>query len=261
VPQQSGSTTGIVTDSTNFSRDESVLNLLSESTQSGRLDYGWNLGSSEHLIREYLAGGAAQALKFDTSYTLQVYLFGDGSGNQFRFALDDMNGHEVSPWIKVDWFGWRLVSWDLSGGETGTWNGDGKLDTPLSIDSFQLTYTEGSRAFGRFWLDDLRLERQLTGTGAETAEDLPERFVLDQNYPNPFNPSTTLRFSLPMTSTVTISIYSALGQKVEDLAHDRAMSAGAHEVTWNAGGQPSGVYFARVEVDGESRSVKLVLMK
>ena len=85
-------------------------------------------------------------------------VLGDGSGNLFRFAVDDQGsgGHEVSPWVEIDWVGWRLVSWDLSEEEPGTWIGNGRLEPPLRFDSFQLSYARGNAEVGHFYVDDLR---------------------------------------------------------------------------------------------------------
>ena len=260
-PQQSGSTTGIVTDSTAFVVDNDVVNLLTGSTSARRLKYGWDTDAGTHLIREYLGGGPARSEWFDDTYVLRVYLFGDGSGNRFRFALDDgETGHEVSPWYTVDWLGWRLVSWDLSEGETGTWIGNGTLEPPLRIDSFQLTYTEGSPAFGSIWIDDLHLATRVTPIAAEDDFELPHGVALYHNYPNPFNPETTLRFGLGSSAPVKLAIYDALGRQIA-VPVDDVLSAGEHEIKWDASGYPSGVYFARLEGLGMSESIRLVLMK
>ena len=260
-PQESGSTTGIVTDSTSFNVDEGIVNLLTASTRSRRLDYGWDTEAETHLIREYLGGGTARNEWFDDTYVLRVYVFGDGSGNQFRFAIDeDDTGHEVSPWYTIDWRGWRLVSWDLSEGETGTWIGDGALDPPFRIDSFQLTHADGSPAFGAIWFDDLHLGSRQVPIAAENARELPQGIELYQNYPNPFNPATTFQFGLGSASQVKLSIYNALGREIA-VAVDEILPAGMHEVRWNASGLPSGVYFARLEGLGVSESIRIVLLK
>ncbi len=268
VPQQSGSTTGIVTDSTDAAPDSSVVNVLTESRAAFRLDYGWDVQATDPLIRVFLGGGSPRSIQFDSTYIMQAYVFGDGSGNQFRFAVDDRvpnaaaSNHEVSPWYTVDWLGWQLVSWDMNPDGTGTWLGDGSIDGTLRFDSFQLTYTPGSPAFGTFYVDDLRVvKKRDVATALESGADVPGTFTLAQNYPNPFNTVTTLRFDLPTATDVTLRIYNTLGAEVATLAERTRFTAGTHTMTWNAAGLPSGVYFCRMDTNTASRSIKLMLVK
>jgi hypothetical protein len=99
----------------------------------------------------------------------------------------------------------------------------------------------------------------VTGTG-DAQGDVPKAFVLQQNYPNPFNPSTTIRFSVPRPSRVSLKIYDVKGRLVETLVN-RDMPAGDHEAVWNAGRRASGVYFSRFEAPGYTQTRKLVLLK
>ena len=61
---------------------------------------------------------------------------------------------------------------------------------------------------------------------------LVSEYRLEQNYPNPFNPTTQIRFSIPKSTHVTLSIYNMMGQKVRTLI-DGQLSAGAHSTQWN----------------------------
>ncbi len=83
---------------------------------------------------------------------------------------------------------------------------------------------------------------------------LPEAYALDQNYPNPFNPSTTITFSLPHASHVSLKVFDLLGQEVATLVNGN-QTAGPHEVTFNAAGLSSGVYFYKL-VSGDFAQVK-----
>ncbi len=78
----------------------------------------------------------------------------------------------------------------------------------------------------------------------------PERisgYELMQNYPNPFNPTTTIRYSVPSTSHVTLNVFNPLGQQIATLVNDE-IEVGFHEVMFNAAGLASGVYFYRLSV-------------
>jgi len=89
---------------------------------------------------------------------------------------------------------------------------------------------------------------------------LPDRFMLLQNYPNPFNAQTTIRFILPESQQVQLTIYDLLGRQVE-MPVDEYREAGAHAITYDASRLSSGVYFARLESGESSKSIKMVLLK
>jgi hypothetical protein len=99
----------------------------------------------------------------------------------------------------------------------------------------------------------------VTGVG-DVPRDAPELFALEQNYPNPFNPSTTIRFSVPRPSRVTLRIFDVEGRLVETLL-SKEMPAGVHETVWDASAKASGVYFSRLEAPGFVKTRKLVLLK
>jgi hypothetical protein len=85
-------------------------------------------------------------------------------------------------------------------------------------------------------------------------------FELYQNYPNPFNPGTTISFSLPKNAFVTLKVYNTLGQEVASLVNGEVV-AGRHEVRWDAGNMPSGVYSYQLRA-GEFRQMqRMILMK
>ena len=82
-----------------------------------------------------------------------------------------------------------------------------------------------------FWYQTADL---VTSVEQIEADLLPNEFRLDQNYPNPFNPSTTIQFSVPKTSNVTIRIYDILGRGVATLI-DEKYQPGQYKVGFEAG--------------------------
>jgi uncharacterized protein (DUF1501 family) len=87
----------------------------------------------------------------------------------------------------------------------------------------------------------------------------PETAGLEQNYPNPFNPTTTIRFFSAGTP-VEITVYNALGQKVETLA-DGTYPPGGYEAVFDGSAHPSGIYFCRLRSESGSQVLRMVLAK
>jgi photosystem II stability/assembly factor-like uncharacterized protein len=94
----------------------------------------------------------------------------------------------------------------------------------------------------------------------QISSNIPQAFTLSQNYPNPFNPSTNFQFSIPKPGLVNITIYDALGRKVETLVNQE-LKPGTYKVDWSASAYPSGVYFYRLSAGDYTETKKMVLIK
>ncbi|UCD93473.1 MAG: T9SS type A sorting domain-containing protein [Candidatus Zixiibacteriota bacterium] len=103
------------------------------------------------------------------------------------------------------------------------------------------------------------------GIDDDNADLLPVEFDLRQNYPNPFNPSTTIEFSVPVRSTVAVTICNILGETVVELING-IYEAGNYSVIWDgtdARGRmaASGIYLYRVTTGSSTLAKKMLLIK
>jgi hypothetical protein len=126
----------------------------------------------------------------------------------------------------------------------------GSPDFPYTPDAFLMGY-EGSLIL-RFslppWSD---AQNRLTLS--------PSSFSLSC-YPNPFNPSTRIEFTLPRAGKVSLKVYDVLGREVAVLVNE-TLNARDHDVVFDGGELPSGIYFARLDAAGVSQTRKMVLLK
>ncbi|MFA6457649.1 MAG: T9SS type A sorting domain-containing protein [Bacteroidota bacterium] len=103
-------------------------------------------------------------------------------------------------------------------------------------------------------------------------QSIPRNISL-HNFPNPFNPSTTIRYSLPSSSHVKLTVHDILGREIATLVNEE-QSAGWKEVQWNArhastgsasGGQAkdvsSGIYFYRLTAGSFIETKKMLLVR
>jgi hypothetical protein len=95
--------------------------------------------------------------------------------------------------------------------------------------------------------------------GVHDGDNMPVSFALKPGYPNPFNPSTHLGYSVAETRQVRITVNNALGEAVGTLV-DRVHSPGEYNITWDAAGKPSGIYFITMRAGTfiQTRSLLLV---
>jgi photosystem II stability/assembly factor-like uncharacterized protein len=94
----------------------------------------------------------------------------------------------------------------------------------------------------------------------DAGSNSPLGFSLSNNYPNPFNPSTTIEFSVPKASFVTLKIYNTMGQEVSTLVSQN-LKAGTHKARWNAIGVSSGIYCYRLQTMNEVITKKMALVR
>jgi DNA/RNA endonuclease YhcR with UshA esterase domain len=140
-------------------------------------------------------------------------------------------------------------------GSDGVWNID--FENGDTIDQLTGVFTY---AFNT-WRISPRDNDDFTGL-VDLAEGSPRLdFTLKGNYPNPFNPSTEIEYSLVRPGITSLDIYNIRGERVTRL-FEGEQAAGSHRITWNAEAMASGIYFARLTVDGAgSRDARMLLIK
>ena len=89
---------------------------------------------------------------------------------------------------------------------------------------------------------------------------LSKGYLLHQNFPNPFETNTTIRFTLPTASPVTVKVYNIFGSEVATLV-DEIKSPGDHQVYLDAAGMADGVYYYSLQTGNYVQTKKLLLKK
>ncbi len=99
--------------------------------------------------------------------------------------------------------------------------------------------------------------RRAEAVAVEAETPFPDGFHLDPPYPNPFRTRTSITFTLPASRFVTLEAFDVLGRKVATVAA-QPFTAGHHQIVWEAGDVPSGVYFLRWNGEDRSRTRTVV---
>lgn len=227
--------------STNSAAIDSVFNCTSIINEAGGQDWPWFWTSTTHRSYNGTAYGGAWA----------VYVCFGRAG-----AWLQKPGHTYYSYVDIHGAGAQRSS-----PKSGTYVGE-----YLGLDS------NGHPVYGHGPQGDIirinnfvRLVRGGSPIGINNSgSEIPSSFALEQNYPNPFNPSTKIKYELPQTMQVSLKVYDVLGKEISTLVNSY-QNAGSYTVVFNGSGLSSGIYFYRIEANGNNKTYsgvkKMVLIK
>lgn len=137
---------------------------------------------------------------------------------------------------------------------------------PISIEEPARLPGPGDTSFVRTFRPIANTDRFQFATARSSVLDVPARaavpgeLTLFPNYPNPFNPTTTIRYTVPAAGSVTLRVYSILGQEVRVLVSGYHQP-GSYRVQFDARGLASGVYIAALEGAGKRVVGRMMVLK
>ena len=97
-------------------------------------------------------------------------------------------------------------------------------------------------------------------TGIEKNQSIPEKFGLSQNYPNPFNPVTLIKYDIPKSTQVKLTVYNELGTEVAVVVN-KTQPAGNYSIRFDGSNYSSGIYFYKIETPEFVQTKKMILVK
>lgn len=133
---------------------------------------------------------------------------------------------------------------------------------PLSPNTFPRTYNAPQDS----WQKNPPLPAEtapfpiLVGVFRDDDLSQPSAYQLLQNYPNPFNPATTIKYTIPQRTQVSLKVFNLLGQEVASLVNEE-QAAGHYVAQFEANNLASGVYFYRLQAGTFSQVKKMVFVK
>jgi hypothetical protein len=254
--------------------------------------WSWKFGSTSGGDYARLGDGALVSEPFELEgvATMRFWHWIDAEifwyGNEFAFdgglVEISIDGGPWGPIIPEGGYPYRVMDWQ--GGSpfaAGTWvyageqgwtqaefvleemNGTAQVRFRFGSDNLEVGSHEG------WYIDDVEIV--LPGADPSAAREIelqPTRVALHQNSPNPFgagSAGTRICFDLPRSCAVSLRVHDVAGRLVRTLLDER-LAVGAHRVDWSGHGTAgervdSGVYFYVLEINGQRRARRMLILK
>ncbi len=223
-----------------YANDQNLLLLSSTGNINNLLDYNlWYTDSGS---------GSALFIWNGTSYTgFSSYQSGTGQDEHSMFS-------------NPDFINAPAADFHISGASPAIDLGD-----PSFIPAQEEQDMDGQERVSGIRVDAGADEINTTSSAGSDAKIIPGNLVLFPASPNPFNPQTTLQYQISVKGMVDLSVYNIRGQRVIRLVSS-VQTAGRHYAKWNGKSDTAkdcstGVYFARLNLNGNIRTEKLFLLK
>ncbi len=218
----------------------------------------WSLAIDSHNTVYAATYGAGVYRSTDAGATWSTFNNGLSAAYVYSVTVDANDDVFVSTWLG-DVYKYTPAPPSPSadaGGSNDSWNSMGLAQ--VGISSLVINPTNGSlfagSTSGKIYVNSSPV------TKVANEIELPKTFSLSQNYPNPFNPTTRITVGIPKDGAYSLNVYNVIGQKVATLISGN-ITAGYHEVTFNASNLASGIYIYRLTGKNVVITKKMILMK
>lgn len=254
---------------TNFAQPSSNVSLSATGSQLHIAWEDYRDGNPEIYYKNSTDGGTTWGSDFritnNSSNSWNPSIFAEGS--HIHVAWEDNRDGNYE------------IYYNVSSNSGISWGTDLRLTNETSSSNFPNITVSGSKIHV-VWHDyrdgnfEIYYKQNPTGNtiGIENiSSEIPEGYSLSQNYPNPFNPVTNIKFAIPKSGFVKLTIFDMIGREVETLVNEE-LTAGTYSANWSAEGRASkyssGVYLYKIQVsqagssaDEFSEVKKMVLVK
>ena len=181
-------------------------------------------------------------------------------GLQFSTNLDEVSENDLNSLILPE--GW-VVEYVLNNQKFNVIIFD--MSGQNSVETLDLKFSSvSSNSFENIVLasgDAQQIEYTVIEKYDEQIEISPDDYQLYSLYPNPFNPSLNIYFSTATPGKTNIAIYNSNGQEVGNVLRNEYLQSGNYNFSWDAGNNPSGLYFVKLESRNFTQVKKALFLK
>ncbi len=226
-------------------------NILTSEEVYAQFDYerkakaiGWKVNTSQYPVFMHVNA----VLKSDEIEVDRPYIIAAFINNEVRgVAKSELIDGEYRYYLGIGGFSSEDISFKIfDGNSVLTLDNMEKFDRSIKLGNIDKPYA---------------LNYSLNKTSKSDGNVLG--YSLKQNIPNPMTHTAEIKFSVPKSTHVDISLYNILGQKVATLISKKVEGNKLHKIYWDKDGNnkslKSGIYMYKLSADDKVMTKKLII--
>jgi photosystem II stability/assembly factor-like uncharacterized protein len=169
--------------------------------------------------------------------------------NNYGFEIERQNSNKINKLSELNADDWKSI---------GFIEGHGNSNSTKLYSFIDESVSGGSNFVYR--LKQIDIDGKYEYSDLVEIKVVPVNFELTQNYPNPFNPTTIIKYSVPMKSQISLTIFDLLGREISKLVNG-VQETGVYEASFDASKLSSGIYYYTLSAGDFTQTKKMMLVK
>lgn len=169
--------------------------------------------------------------------------------NNYGFEIERQNSNKINKLSELNADDWKSI---------GFIEGHGNSNSTKLYSFIDESISGGSNFVYR--LKQIDIDGKYEYSDLVEIKVVPVNFELTQNYPNPFNPTTKIKYSVPVKSQISLTIFDVLGREITKLVNE-VKETGVYEASFDASKLSSGIYYYSLHSGDFAQTKKMMLVK
>ncbi len=240
------------------------------STMIGLVSEDWETGSFTKFSWTQVntsLWSISNILPYEGVYCAQSGALSDNESNAIQISMNVLADDSISFYKKVSSeLNYDFLEFYIDNVKIDEWSGVqswSRVVYPVSFGNhtFRWTYSKDISSIGgedKAWVDYILFPPAIISNGLNETSNEDNQLII---YPNPAKDAVQISFNMNQSAKVEASIYNSLGKKLIVIQTYKELGVGNQIINMSTESLTSGIYFVKLNIGNNQKTIKLIINK